>query len=228
VTISVVVPALNEADGIEATLRYARDPAVVELVVVDGGSSDETVARAGRIADRVLAAPRGRAAQMNAGARGARGDVILFLHGDTLLPSGFAGQVLAAVAGGAVGGRFDVQLCGQSRLLPAVAALMNARSRWSGIATGDQAIFVRRDVFERLGGFASIPLMEDVELSARLRRSGRVAALRSRVVTSGRRWDEDGAVRTVLLMWALRFAYACGVSPERLAAFYRRRRDRVA
>lgn len=224
-TISVIVPVLNEADGIEATLLSAGDPAVVEVLVVDGGSTDDTVSRAARVADRVLVSPRGRALQMNVGARHARGDVLLFLHGDTLLPRDFGHDVLGAVAAGTLGGRFDVRLRGRSRLLPVVAALMNARSRWTRISTGDQAMFVRRDVFARLGGFAEIPLMEDVELSVRLRRAGRVAALRRRVVSSGRRWDDNGAVRTVLLMWGLRIAYACGVSPERLATRYRPARD---
>jgi rSAM/selenodomain-associated transferase 2 len=224
VTLSVVVPVLDERDGIEAALRSAREPGVTDIVVVDGGSSDDTVARAAPLADQVLRGPRGRALQMNAGARAARGEVLLFLHGDTRLPAGFAADVRAAIGAGAVGGRFDVVLEGRSRLLPVVATLMNLRSRLTGIATGDQAIFVRRDVFERLGGYAEIPLMEDVELTGRLRRAGTLAALRSRVVTSGRRWDEHGAVRTVLLMWSLRFAYACGASPQRLAASYRRER----
>jgi rSAM/selenodomain-associated transferase 2 len=222
VTLSVVVPVLDEQDGIEAALRSAREPGVGDVVVVDGGSSDETVSRAQRLADQVLRGPRGRALQMNAGARAARGDVLLFLHGDTRLPAGFAADVRAAITAGAVGGRFDVVLEGRSALLPVVATMMNLRSRLTGISTGDQAIFVRRDVFERLGGYAEIPLMEDVELTGRLRRAGPLAALRSRVITSGRRWDERGAIRTVLLMWRLRLAYACGASPHRLAASYRR------
>jgi len=224
VKLSVIVPVLDEQDGIEGALRSARVAPAAEVVVVDGGSSDETVLRAAPLADRVLHAPRGRAVQMNAGARAARGDVLLFLHGDTRLPPSYATEVGEAIAAGAAGGRFDVVLEGRSLLLPVVAVLMNLRSRLTGISTGDQAIFVRRDVFQRLGGFAEIPLMEDVELTQRLRRTGKLAALRSRVSTSGRRWDERGAVRTVLLMWSLRLAYACGVSAERLAAYYRRER----
>lgn len=223
-TISVVVPVLDEADGIEAVLRSVREPGIAEVVVVDGGSTDDTTLRAEGFADVVLHTPRGRALQMNAGARATRGDVLLFLHGDTWLPRGFAADVQAAISAGAVGGRFDVMLRGRNRMLPLVAALMNLRSRVTRIATGDQAMFVRRDVFERLGGFAEIPLMEDVELSSRLRRVGPIATLRSRVSTSGRRWEENGAVRTILLMWSLRLAFACGVSPARLARFYRRDR----
>lgn len=222
--LSVIVPVLNEQDGIEDALRSARAASAAEVVVVDGGSTDETVVRAKPLADRVLHAPRGRAVQMNAGARAARGDVLLFLHGDTRLPPSYVTEVGDAIAAGAAGGRFDVVLDGRSALLPVVAALMNLRSRLTGISTGDQAIFVRRDVFERLGGYAPISLMEDVELTSRLRHTGKLAALRSQVITSGRRWDEHGAVRTVLLMWSLRLAYACGVSAEQLAAYYRRER----
>ena len=221
-TISVIVPALDEGVQIEAALRSAREPLVAEILVVDGGSSDDTSARAAGFADRVLTSPRGRALQMNAGAQQARGDVLLFLHADTRLPPGFAVAIESAVQAGAVGGRFDVELRGTQRFLPVVAALMNARSRATRIFTGDQAIFVRREVFARIGGFAAIPLMEDVELSSRLRREGPIASLRLRVSTSARRWEEQGVLRTILLMWGLRLAYASGVSPERLAALYRR------
>jgi rSAM/selenodomain-associated transferase 2 len=224
-TISVIVPALDEGHEIEATLRAARASPVCEILVVDGGSVDDTVARATALADRVLRSERGRALQMNAGARAARGDVVLFLHADTHLPPGYAAAIEAAIAAGAIGGRFDVLLRGAHPLLRVVAYLMNLRSRWTRIFTGDQAIFVRREVFERLGGFAAIPLMEDVELSSRLRREGPIASLRPRVSTSARRWEENGVVRTILLMWSLRLAYACGVSPQRLAATYLRRRD---
>lgn len=224
-TISVVVPALDEASSIVAVLRTARAPGVREIVVVDGGSRDETIARAATVADLVLRAPRGRAAQMNAGAAVAHGDVLLFLHADTRLPAGFADAVRGAIRSGAIAGRFDVRLDGDHPFLPVVAALMNLRSRWTGIATGDQAMFVRRDVFRAVGGFSAVPLMEDIDLSRRLRRAGRLAALRLRVSTSARRWETSGVARTIVLMWGLRFAYACGVSPERLARWYRRAND---
>lgn len=225
--ISVVVPALDEASEIAETLRAARDPAVGEVLLVDGGSRDDTVALARPLVDRVLSSRPGRARQMNAGAARARGEILLFLHADTHLPPGFGAAVHDAIARGAVGGRFDVRLRGAHPLLRLVARLMNLRSRATRIFTGDQAIFVRRDVFAAMGGFADVPLMEDVELSSRLRRRGRIASLRLQVATSGRRWEDDGVLRTILLMWALRLAYACGVSPERLAVAYRRRRRRV-
>lgn len=199
-----------------------REPGVREVIVVDGGSTDDTAARAATTADRVLRSARGRAVQMNAGAAAASGDVLLFLHADTQLPAGFAAAVLSAVERGGVGGRFDVVLDGEHPFLPVVAFLMNVRSRLTRISTGDQAIFVRRDVFAKLGGFAPIPLMEDVELTSRLRRLGPLAAIRLRVHTSARRWEINGLARTIVLMWTLRLAYACGVSPHRLARAYRR------
>jgi rSAM/selenodomain-associated transferase 2 len=159
--------------------------------------------------------------QMNAGAAAARGAVLLFLHADTRLPPGFDADVLAALADpGVVGGRFDVRLVPDTPLLRLVARLINLRSRLSRIATGDQALFVRRAVFEDLGGFAAIPLMEDVAFTRALKRRGRVACLRQQVETSSRRWLRDGPVRTILLMWWLRFLYACGVAPERLHRRY--------
>jgi rSAM/selenodomain-associated transferase 2 len=157
---------------------------------------------------------------MNAGAAVARGAVLLFLHADTTLPGGFDQAVLAALHSGCVGGRFDVVLAPGSPLLRLTGELMNLRSRWSRIATGDQAIFVRRDVFEASGGFPPLPLMEDIAFSRWLKRRGRIACLRQRVVTSSRRWRAGGVVRTILLMWSLRFLYFCGVSPARLHRLY--------
>ena len=222
-SISVVIPALNEADEIEATLRAARSPLVAEIIVVDGGSEDGTVERARDLADAVIEGGRGRAAQMNEGAAHARAstNVLLFVHADTWLPAGFAEAIEASIRVGAVGGRFDARLRGSHPLLPVVAKMMNLRSRLTGISTGDQAIFVRRDVFAALGGFPSIPLMEDVAFTSRLKRYGRIAALRARVSTSARRWEEFGVVRTILLMWRLRLAYALGADPEKLARSYR-------
>jgi rSAM/selenodomain-associated transferase 2 len=219
--ISIVVPALDEAAGIAAALDSARDPAVGEILLVDGGSQDGTPEIARRLGASVLTAARGRALQMNAGAAAARGAILLFLHADTRLPAGFGRAVEEAIASGAVGGRFDAVLSGEHPFLPVIAGLMNARSRWSGIATGDQAIFVTRGAFEAAGRFPEIPLMEDVAFSARLRRLGRIAPLRLRVATSARRWEQDGVARTILLMWSLRLAFALGAKPERLARFYR-------
>ncbi|MBX3638771.1 MAG: TIGR04283 family arsenosugar biosynthesis glycosyltransferase, partial [Rubrivivax sp.] len=189
------------------------------------GSRDGTPALAAPLADRVIASPRGRALQMNAGAetiaRAADADVLLFLHADTLLPPEADRLVLGAIARGARWGRFDVHISGRPRLLRVVAALMNVRSRWTGIATGDQAIFVERALFEAISGFPAQPLMEDVELSRRLRALARPACLRERVVTSGRRWESRGVWRTVWLMWRLRWRYWRGEAPEALAREYR-------
>jgi len=221
-TVSVIVPVLNEERVLAAALRQARQPGVREIIVVDGGSTDTTRAVALPLADAVLSAPRGRALQMNAGAARAGGDVLLFLHADTRVPDGFAEVVRAACADPAVvGGRFDVTLEPSSPLLWLTGELINRRSRLSGISTGDQAIFVRRAVFERLGGYAEIPLMEDIDLSRRLKRAGRIVRLRQRVTTSARRWQQTGIVKTILLMWTLRALYCCGVSPQRLQQVYR-------
>ena len=222
--LSIVMPVLNEAVGLPAGLQ-ALAPFTArgaQLVVADGGSADATVALAQAAGAHVVAAPRGRALQMNAGAQEARAGVLLFLHADTLLPHDADQLIAQALADGtAVWGRFDVRITGQSPLLRMVAALMNLRSRWSGIATGDQAIFMTREAFDAVGGFAAQPLMEDIEMCKRLRRLSRPACLRATVLTSGRRWETRGVWRTVLLMWRLRLAYWCGASPERLAALYR-------
>ncbi|MEO8059948.1 MAG: TIGR04283 family arsenosugar biosynthesis glycosyltransferase [Burkholderiales bacterium] len=221
--ISIIVPVLNEVMAIAATLD-ALAPLRAEgheLVVVDGGSTDGTLALCGSRADRVVKAPRGRARQMNAGAAAAQGAVLLFLHADTQVPPASARLVMAAMASGAVWGRFDVRIDGGSAMFPVIASLMNWRSRLSGIATGDQAIFVRRDAFERVGGFPDQPLMEDIELSRRLRAVARPACLRARVLTSGRRWESRGVWPTIVLMWRLRWRYWRGVPAEELARAYR-------
>ncbi len=223
--LSIVMPVLNEAQGIASTLE-ALSPLLArgaELIIADGGSNDGTLACAQadpRVS--VITAPRGRALQMNAGAQNARGQILLFLHADTVLPHGADALIAEALTKGvAVWGRFDVRIQGQSSLLPLVATLMNLRSRWTGIATGDQAIFMTRAAFYKLGGFPVQPLMEDIEMSKRLRKLSTPACITERVVTSGRRWDSRGAVRTITLMWRLRLAYWRGVSAERLAAQYR-------
>lgn len=221
--LSIVVPVLNEAAGVKATLAHLAPlrGRGVEVIVVDGGSADGTAQCAQPFADAVLSAPRGRARQMNAAAAAARGAVLLFLHADTLLPPKADELIATAVAAGASWGRFDVTIIGRHPMLRVVAAFMNARSRWSGIATGDQALFVRRDVFERLGGFPDQPLMEDIELSKRLRSIAPPACLRERVATSGRRWETRGVWPTILLMWRLRWRYWRGESAQSLAEAYR-------
>ena len=212
--LSVIVPALNEAGGIRAALE-ALAPLRArghEVIVIDGGSSDGTPDIAVGLCDRVLSAPRGRAAQMNAGARAANGDMLLFLHADTRLPADFT------IPDSAVWGRFDVRIDGRHPLLKVVACAMNLRSRLTGIATGDQAIFVRRALFP---GFPEIALMEDVALSGVLKKIASPSCLRERVVTSGRRWEAHGVLRTIFLMWRLRLLYFLGVSPDALARKYR-------
>jgi rSAM/selenodomain-associated transferase 2 len=219
--LSVVVPALNEAQGIAACLD-ALAPLRArghEVIVVDGGSHDGTAEIAARSA-RVLVSERGRGVQMNAGARAATGEALLFLHADTRLPEQADALILESLKHH-LWGRFDVRIEGRHRLLPLVACAMNLRSRLSGIATGDQAIFVRRDAFQ---GFPEVELMEDVAFSQAMKRRGAPACVRSRVVTSGRRWEQGGVLRTVALMWRLRLMYALGASPRRLARDYAERR----
>jgi rSAM/selenodomain-associated transferase 2 len=221
--LSVIVPALDEGERIAATLDALANLRAlgVEVIVVDGGSRDATVQRARLRADRVIPAARGRASQMNAGAEKATGDVLLFLHADTRLPSDADHVVLNALErSGRAWGRFDVKIEGRHPLLVVVGALMNLRSRLTGIATGDQAIFVKRDTFQAVGGFPAIELMEDIALCKRLKRVGRPLCLRQRVVTSGRRWEERGVIRTMVLMWRLRLAYFFGADPAELARQY--------
>lgn len=215
--LSVVVPTLNEARGIRAALEALAPLRALghEVIVVDGGSTDGTAELAAGLCDRILTAPRGRASQMNAGARVARGEMLLFLHADTRLPPGAAALVLNSP----LWGRFDVEIEGRHPLLRLVAWAMNLRSRLTGIATGDQAMFVRRDAFP---GFPEIALMEDVALSKVLKRRSPPACLRQKVLTSGRRWESHGVLRTIFLMWRLRLLYFVGVRPEALARKYRR------
>jgi len=216
--LSIVVPALDEADRIETALR-ALAPLRgrgCEVIVVDGGSADATRELAEPLCDRVVSSARGRAAQMNCGVRHASGEALLFLHVDTLLPPD-SDLLIDKALENRLWGRFDVEIEGSHRLLKVVAWAMNLRSRLSGIATGDQAIFVRRDAFP---GFEPIALMEDIAFSREMKRRGVPACLRQRVRTSGRRWEKRGVVRTVVLMWRLRLLYYLGARPERLARLY--------
>jgi rSAM/selenodomain-associated transferase 2 len=221
--LSIIVPVLNEEAGIAAALQAlvplrARG---AEVIVVDGGSADRTAALAEPRCDRLIVAPRGRAAQMNAGAGAAHGDVLLFLHADTQLPADADRLIVAGLAQAGRGwGRFDVRIAGQHPLLPLIAVLMNLRSRLTGIATGDQAIFVDKAAFAAVGGYPEIALMEDIVLSRRLKRRSRPLCLAARALTSGRRWEKHGVVRTVLTMWRLRLAFFFGAAPEKLAARY--------
>ena len=226
------MPVFNEGrDSLHSVAALLHEPDLHEVVVADASTAtdsreciDALLARApahGWPRLQVLrGVARGRAFQMNAGARQARGDVLLFLHADTRLPPEAAGAIRQALTKGFRWGRFDVRLDDPRRVFRTVEAAMNVRSALSGIATGDQAIFVERELFRRLGGYANIPLMEDIELSRRLKPYGRPARIRSRVHTSARRWQAGGVVRTILQMWGLRLMYWLGVAPQRLASWY--------
>lgn len=220
--ISIIVPILNEAeelpDLLHHLLPFAREDA--EVLLVDGGSGDGSALIANAAGFRVSASMPGRATQMNLGARQSCGDALLFLHADTRLPDDALDAIRNAVRQ-RCWGRFDVRITGRSPLLGIVAILMNLRSRWSGIATGDQAIFVTREAFSATGGFPDQPLLEDIALSHELKRLGKPACLRLRVTTSGRRWDRHGALRTILLMWWLRWRYWRGAPAAELARIYR-------
>jgi rSAM/selenodomain-associated transferase 2 len=219
--LSVIIPTLDEAEGIVQTLAWVRQAGECELIVVDGGSVDGTPELARLHADIVLATSRGRARQMNAGAQVATGDVLLFLHADTILPQEFLvliAQVLYDPQ--VVGGRFDVRLDAEGWPFRMVETLMNLRSRLTRISTGDQAIFVRRETFQAVGGYPEVDLMEDLQLSQKLKRAGKVACLRTQVITSARRWQQNGVLKTIVLMWMLRLGHFFGVPPERLRAFY--------
>jgi len=220
--LSIIIPVLDEAAGIEAALKALAPYRTrgCELIVVDGGSRDGTPVLASPLADRVLTAPRGRAAQMNAGAAVARGYVLLFLHADTKLPANADALLRDGLAhSGRIWGRFDVRF-DHDGLMPLIAAMMNLRSRLTGITTGDQAIFVTRKAFDAIGGFPAQPLMEDIALSSRIRRISRPANIRACVTTSARRWQKQGVLRTVFLMWRLRLAYFLGADPAHLARQY--------
>jgi len=220
---SIIIPVLNEATLIGDTLLSLQPlrAAGHELVVVDGGSADASVVASQPLADQVIRSPRGRSRQMNEGTKAAKGEILLFLHADTFLPNGAERMIDQGMNGKKkVWGRFDVKLAGKHPLLRIVELLMNLRSRLSGIATGDQGIFVRRELLERVGGFPDIDLMEDIALSKMLKKVDRPLCLWQRVLTSSRRWEKRGILRTVLLMWFLRLAYFYKVNPGRLARLY--------
>ena len=228
--LSVIIPALDEEASIARAILSCREAGPCEVIVVDGGSRDRTAEIARGRADAVIIAPRGRASQMNAGAAVARGDVLLFLHADTLLPGGSVPAVLGALQDPAViGGAFRVRLAASSGVgryvraaLGITGRMIGARGSVSRSYSGDQAIFVQADAFRAVGGYPEIPLMEDVELSRRMRRSGKTVLLPLRVETSGRRWETWGPLRTVLFMWRLRTGYLLGRTPSRCAETYRR------
>ena len=214
---TIIVPVLNESEHLESFLRTLEG---AETIVVDGGSTDASAKVVEKFNVRFVSSPRGRARQMNTGAEYAVGEVLLFLHADTRLPDAWRETIADFSKGEKVWGRFDVKFDQPSTSLAIIAAMMNWRSRVTGVCTGDQAIFVRRSAFEELGGFATIPLMEDIEFSKRLRRISMPYCSRRRVVTSGRRWRDNGVLRTVCLMWWLRLLFLMGVSPAQLVKRY--------
>ncbi len=230
--ISIIIPTLNEERTIMATLAHTAALGFDELIVVDGGSLDQTpvlvesyrrrTQSPAQSPVRLVTAPGGRARQMNEGAKASRGEILLFLHADTQLPGDAKTIIDTTLADQRmVGGRFDVRFDRPSMWGTIISRMMNWRSRLSGIATGDQALFVRRPVFEQMGGFADMPLMEDIDFSRRLKRKGATAALTATVTTSFRRWERHGPLRTILLMWALRFLYWIGISPSHLLEWYK-------
>ncbi|HEY7165779.1 MAG TPA: TIGR04283 family arsenosugar biosynthesis glycosyltransferase [Candidatus Binatia bacterium] len=219
--ISVIIPVLNEEKTIDGVIAVLRQNMPDELLIVDGGSTDCTWKICTERGVTVLCSSLGRAAQMNFGAKHATGDVLLFLHADTRLPPTAFGDIRKGLEDPCcVGGRFDVKLDSSSRLLKMVGAMISLRSRVTKIATGDQAIFIRRDIFAAIGGYPEIPLMEDIALSRAMKRTGRIACLESCAITSARRWEAEGAWKTILKMWILKTLYLSGVSPLRLKRYY--------
>jgi rSAM/selenodomain-associated transferase 2 len=222
--LSIIIPVLNEAEQLPAkllALQSLREQC--ELVLVDGGSADGSENIALAYVDKVLTSPPGRAKQMNTGAAQANADIFLFLHADTQLPAGAAGLILQAVQRGYHWGRFDVQFDSRQTLFRIIAFMMNLRSRLTGIATGDQALFMTRQAFQTVNGFADIALMEDIAISTALKKLGRPYCFTEQVVTSARRWRQYGVLNTIFLMWYLRLAYFFGADPSVLASRYRRR-----
>jgi rSAM/selenodomain-associated transferase 2 len=222
--ISIIMPVINEAAQLADKLQALQAlRSRCELLLVDGGSSDASPAIAAPLVDQVLQSPRGRARQMNLGAEHAQAEVLLFLHADTRLPERAVELIMSAVEQGAVWGRFDVQFDSPQALFKLIACLMSARSRLTGITTGDQAMFITRRAFQAVGGFPEIALMEDIAISAALKKLGKPCCLKAKVITSARRWQHHGILTTILLMWCLRLRYFFGAHPDELAARYYRR-----
>ncbi len=218
---SFIIPTYNEENSIENCLsalqRYRH---LCEIIVADGGSSDNTRKLAKPLADRIIFSDKGRALQMNAGAAQAAGNVLIFLHADTFLPDGAISQIEQALNPRTQWGRFDITLSGSHPILKIVAWFMNRRSRLTGIATGDQAIFITKALFEAVGCYPAIPLMEDIALCKKLKRVCAPICLKSKAISSGRRWEQFGVIKTILLMWSLRLRYFFGSNPHDLALLY--------
>lgn len=218
--ISVIVPVLNEEERLPTLLEHLARVGAHEVIFSDGGSTDKSLELA--MKSTVISAPRGRARQMNAGAAIASGNVFLFLHADTTLPDKALEMIESAVSNpSVVGGRFKVRLDDSKIAYRIIGRMINLRDGLTGGFTGDQAIFIRRDVFENMGGYSDIPLMEDLDLARRMKRTGRVVRIRAKVTTSARRWSKDGLVKTITLMWYLRALYLLGVPPAKLKEQYK-------
>ncbi|NKB38998.1 MAG: glycosyltransferase [Gammaproteobacteria bacterium] len=220
--VSVIIPTLNEAGSIQQcllTLQSLREQGH-EVILVDGGSHDSTCVLAAPLVDKLMTGKKGRAHQLNYGAQQAGGHLLLFLHADTLLNEAVRTELLEIASHESVWGRFDVQLSGDHYLYRGIEFCMNTRSRITGIATGDQAIFCNKKLFEEVGGFPEIELMEDITLSANLKKIKWPICSREKVITSSRRWDREGIVKTVLKMLLYRLRYALGAKPEKLAREY--------
>jgi len=221
-SLAIVVPVFNEGQALRQSLQSFMDLSADELVFVDGGSNDDTLAVLSQANALCLTSELGRAAQMNAGSEVVSSDIIVFIHADTVISkSDLLAMKKALSQLDVVGGRFDVRLSGTHPAFRLIEWMINQRSRLTKISTGDQCQFVRRDVFEAMGGFAAMPLLEDVGFSKRLKKLGRIACLRNKVITSSRRWEQHGVLSTVWLMWKIRLLYWLGVSPEKLAQMYR-------
>lgn len=221
--VSIIIPVLNEENKIPEILFLLQSfrRAGHEVIVVDGGSDDNSLALASEAADKVISSGAGRAQQMNKGASAATGDVYLFLHADTILPENALDQITSCFQHGKFWGRFDVRLSGSRHIFRLIEFMMNLRSRLTSIATGDQAIFIESGLFHEVGGYPQIALMEDIAMSCQLRKKIKPVCLRSRVITSSRRWETNGVYATIFLMWKLRLYYFLGMSPQRLARLYR-------
>ena len=222
--LSIIIPVYNEAKNISALLRRLRDYRFQghEVIVVDGGSRDNSFDCAMGLVDKLLMSKQGRALQMNVGAEQAEGDILLFLHADTHLPMDADKLIANVINKDKIWGRFDVSLSGEHRFFRIIETMINLRSCITGVATGDQAIFVKRSIFEQSGAYPEIKLMEDIALSKQLKSHGKPACINERVITSSRKWEDNGIVKTVLLMWRLRLLYFLGVSPEKLSSLYYR------
>lgn len=215
--VSIIVPLLNEKVVVPSLLQQLATLDAEQIIIVDGGSTDNTRELVGAAGYQVFQSAAGRARQMNAGAQQATQSMLLFLHADTILPNNYKSELAKAK----VWGRFDVQFSSSLKVMKMVAFFINLRSRISGVATGDQAIFIDRDAFNAIGGFPDFPIMEDVALCKRLRHMHRPFSSRARVTTSARRWEQHGVASTIVKMWLYRLAYFFGVSPLTLKRGYR-------